>query len=133
MVDFSGAPIRLARPSRDLVAARRFWVEGLGLDVLWETGPEAEGGHALLMLGAHGAAWHLELVGDPDAHAHARPGPEDLLVLYLGSQFDFATVERLVAFGGTRMTSTNPYWERWGATVVDPDGYRLVLSHRNWE
>lgn len=45
-MDISGAPIRLARPSRDLGVARRFWVEGLGLDVLWETGPEAEGGHA---------------------------------------------------------------------------------------
>ena len=132
-MDISGAPIRLARPSRDLGVARRFWVEGLGLDVLWETGPEAEGGHALLMLGAHGATWHLELVGDPIAHAHARPGPEDLLVLYLGSQFDRATVERLITYGGTRVTSPNPYWERWGATVADPDGYRLVLSHRTWE
>ena len=115
-MDISGAPIRLARPSRDLVVARRFWVEGLGLDVLWESGPEAEGGHALLMLGAH-----------------ARPGPEDLLVLYLGSRVDLATIERLVAFGGTRVTSPNPYWERWGATVADPDGYRLVLSHRTWK
>lgn len=27
--------IRIARPSRDLAAAERFWVHGLGLDVLW--------------------------------------------------------------------------------------------------
>ena len=132
-MDFAAAPIRLARPSRDLEAARRFWVEGLGLDILWETGPEAEGGHALLMVGARGAAWHLELVGDPIAHSHSRQGPEDLLVLYLGLTFDPATVERLVAHGGTRVMSPNPYWERWGATVADPDGYRLVLSHRTWE
>ena len=132
-MDFATAPIRLARPSRDLEQARRFWVDGLGLEVLWETGPEAEGGHALLMVGARAAAWHLELVGDLVAHSHARPGPEDLLVLYLGLSFDPATVERLVAHGGTRVTSPNPYWERWGATVADPDGYRLVLSHRTWE
>ncbi len=132
-MDLATVPIRLARPSRDLKVARRFWVEGVGLDILWETGTEAEGGHALLMIGARGAAWHLELVGDPIAHAHSRPGPEDLLVLYLGLTFDLAIVERMVAHGGTRVTSPNPYWERWGATVADPDGYRLLLSHRNWQ
>jgi catechol 2,3-dioxygenase-like lactoylglutathione lyase family enzyme len=131
-MDLALAPVRLARPSRDLDAARRFWIDGLGLEVLWETGPEAEGGHALLMLGAPGAAWHLELVGDPVAHSRVRPGPEDLLVLYLGDGFDPALVQRLVAHGGTRVTSPNPYWQRWGATVSDPDGYRLVLSHRRW-
>ncbi|MHB8296804.1 MAG: VOC family protein, partial [Acidimicrobiales bacterium] len=26
----------------------------------------------------------------------------------------------------------NPYWDRWGVTIEDPDGYRLVLSHRTW-
>ena len=77
------------------------------------------------MVGARGAAWHLELVGDPTAHSSSRPGPEDLLVVYLGLTFDPATVERLVAHGGTRVMSPNPYWERWGATVADPDGYRL--------
>lgn len=132
-MDLAAAPIRLARPSRDLEAARRFWVEGLGLEVLWASGPEAEGGHELLMLGAPGAGWHLELVGDPISHACVRPGPEDLLVLYLSTTYDAAAVEHLVAHGGTRVTSPNPYWERWGATVTDPDGYRLVLSHRNWE
>jgi catechol 2,3-dioxygenase-like lactoylglutathione lyase family enzyme len=89
-MDFATIPIRLARPSRDLEAARRFWVDGLGLDVLWQTGPDGEGGHALLMVGPRGAAWHLELVSDPVAHSETRPGPEDLVVLYLGTEFDSA-------------------------------------------
>ncbi len=132
-MDLGAAPVRLARPSQDLSAARRFWVDGLGLEVLWETGSEAEGGHALLMVGVPGGSWHLELVDDPAAHAEARPGPEELLVLYLGAQFDPEMVEKLVTRGGTRVTSRNPYWDRWGVTIEDPDGYRLVLSHRSWE
>ncbi|GAA1904783.1 VOC family protein [Lapillicoccus jejuensis] len=132
-MDIASVPIRLARPTRDLEAARRFWVEGLGLDVLWESGADAEGGHALLMVGASGARWHLELVHDPDAHAASRPSPEDLLVLYLGVEIEPEVVERLVTCGGTRVASPNPYWQRWGVTVEDPDGYRLVLSHRSWE
>ncbi|MGA8988101.1 VOC family protein [Aeromicrobium sp.] len=127
------APIRLARPSRDLDAAHRFWVQGLGLQVLWQSGADTEGGHALLMVGAPGAAWHLELVDDPLAQDESRPGPEDLLVLYLGAQFSPLLIDRLVEHGGKRVTSRNPYWERWGATIVDPDGYLLVLSHRTWD
>lgn len=56
--------IRIARPSRDLNAAERFYTDGLGLDVLWRT---------------------TERV--PDEH---------------------------------------------GATITDPDGYRLVLCSRTW-
>jgi len=30
------------------------------------------------------------------------------------------------------VAARNPYWDRWGVTIVDPDGYLLVLSHRSW-
>lgn len=132
-MNISNAPIRVARPSSDLDAARRFWVDGLGLTVLWETGPEAEGGHSLLMVGAPGAAWHLELVDDPDAHRASNPGPEDLLVIYLGAGCTASLLEHVAEHGGRRVSARNPYWDRWGATFIDPDGYLLVLSHRTWE
>ena len=121
--------VRLARPSRNLDAAERFWVGGLGLEVLWSAGPEDDG-HALLMVGWPGAGWHLELVADP-AVAPA-PTEEDLLVLYLGGPVDEDLVRRLTDTGGTRVTARNPYWDRWGVTLADPDGYRLVLSTRDW-
>lgn len=125
-------PIRVARPSRDLSAAERFWTGGLGLEVLWRADVTAEGGHALLMIGWPRAAWHLELVADPGAYATARPSEEDLLVLYLGGEVDAGLVARLERAGGTRVAARNPYWDRWGVTVEDTDGYRLVLSHRTW-
>ncbi len=124
--------LRIARPSRDLRAAERFWVDGLGLDVLFRTGPGAEGGHALLMVGWPGAAWHLELVSDPEGETPPAPTEEDLLVLYLGGEVDAAVVSRLVEAGGSRVTSRNSYWDEGGVTVVDPDGYRIVLTGRSW-
>ena len=27
-----------------------------------------------------------------------------------------------------RIESANPYWNRWGQTFLDPDGYRLVVA-----
>jgi catechol 2,3-dioxygenase-like lactoylglutathione lyase family enzyme len=124
--------LRIARPTRDLQAAERLWVTGLGLSVLYRTDDTAEGGHALLMAGWPDAAWHLELVGDPDSATPAAPTEEDLLVLYVGGEIDDQVVRRLVEAGGTRVASRNPYWDTLGVTIADPDGYRLVLSTRSW-
>lgn len=126
------SPIRLARPSSDLDAAERFWVEGVGLQILWRSGKDVEGGHRLTMVGLPGAPWHLELVDDPDAAAASMPGPEDLLVIYLGEPADPELLDRITAAGGRRVAARNPYWDRWGVTVADPDEHLLVLSERTW-
>jgi len=125
--------LRIARPSRDLHAAERFWVDGLGLDVLLRMDDSAEGGHALLMVGWRGAAWHLELVGDPSGETPPAPTEEDLLVLYLDGAIEEDVISRLTGAGGTLVAARNPYWDEWGVTIADPDGYRLVLSTRSWE
>ena len=124
--------IRIARPSRDLARAERFWVDGLGLEVQWRVGADAEGGHALLMVGWPGAAWHLELVGDPEGDTPPTPTEEDLLVLYVDGPVDDSAVEQLVAAGGVVVPARNPYWDEWGVTVTDPDGYLLVLCQQAW-
>jgi len=84
------------------------------------------------MLGWPDASWHLELVGDPDAHTPPAPTEEDLFVLYLDGDIDDDVVDRLIHAGGVRATSRNPYWDEHGVTIQDPDGYRLVLSRRSW-
>ena len=98
--------VRIARPSHDLRASERFWVKE--------------------------AVWHLELAADPDDAAPAAPTEEDLLVLYVGGEVDAEVIRRLVDAGGTRVAARNPYRDRWGVTIADPDGYRLVLSGRAW-
>ncbi|MER6633681.1 VOC family protein [Streptomyces sp. NPDC000987] len=125
--------LRIARPSRDPAAAERFWADGFGLSVVWRTegGPEP-GEHELLMLGRPDAGWHLELVRDPVRPVEPRPTEEDLLVIYVDGPVPDDLVARLEAHGGRRVLSPNPYWNRWGVTVQDPDGYRLVLCERGW-
>jgi catechol 2,3-dioxygenase-like lactoylglutathione lyase family enzyme len=125
--------LRIARPSRDLAAAERFWVAGLGVEVLLRIDDPADGGHALLMLGWPGAGWHLELVGDPAGETPPAPTEEDLLVLYLDGLVDDDVITRLLDAGGTQVAARNPYWDEWGVTIADPDGYRLVLGSRSWE
>jgi catechol 2,3-dioxygenase-like lactoylglutathione lyase family enzyme len=150
--------VRLVRPTRDLAAAERFYVQGLGLKVLFRhSAPiaaadkqQGAGGAAhrgelkydMLMLGFPRAAWHIELVWEPSGAARPKEAPrfpvptpteEDLLVLYLDGSVDAAVIENLAAAGGRRVKPLNPYWDRWGVMLEDPDGYRLVLSVRGWE
>jgi hypothetical protein len=127
-------PIRIARPSCNLRAAERFWVHGAGLEVLWRTGETlGTDEHALLMVGVPGAGWHLELVLDPEVAESSHQSEEDLLVLYLGETPSEELVQRLVDNGGSQVPARNPYWNRWGVTVLDPDGYRVVLCSRTWD
>src|ERR1700751_2769935 len=119
--------LRIARPSRDLRMSERFWVEGLGLEVLFGADSSAEGGHALLMVGWPDAAWHLELVSDPRGETPAAPTEEDLLVLYLNGEVDAGVVSRLADAGGTqvapprqatRTPALSSARERWPAAPV---------------
>lgn len=125
------ASVRIARPSNDLARAEAFYAEGLGLRVLYRASGQP-GDHDLLMLGWPDAQWHLELVHDPAAPTVPTPTVEDLLVLYLDGDVPDALVARLEAAGGQRVPAYNPYWDRFGVTIADPDGYRLVLCRRAW-
>jgi catechol 2,3-dioxygenase-like lactoylglutathione lyase family enzyme len=127
-----GIHVRVARPTRDLAAAERFYVDGLGLEVQWRTTERVPGKHDLLMVGPAGGSWHFELTHDPENPIEPTPTVEDLFVLYLGGPVDESLVARLVASGGTRVSNHNPYWDEFGVTVEDPDGYQLVLSTRTW-
>lgn len=82
------------------------------------------------MVGWPDAGWHLELVGD--ARVSPSPTDEDLLVLYLNAPVPDPLVQRLCEAGGRQVKARNPYWDEWGVTVEDPDGYRLVLCRRGW-
>lgn len=129
------AHVRIARPSRGLAAAERFWVEGLGMRVLYRATSvpgDPDHAHDLLMVGWPEAGWHLELVRDPAQPVEPRPTVEDLLVVYLDDPVEEALVSQLEQAGGRRMPSHNPYWDRFGVTIEDPDGYRLVLCERSW-
>jgi catechol 2,3-dioxygenase-like lactoylglutathione lyase family enzyme len=69
----------------------------------------------------------LELVAGPVDPA---PGTEEhLLVLYLRTLDEVRSIAAtLTAAGVTAVTSPNPYWNRFGHTFLDPDGYRIVIA-----
>jgi hypothetical protein len=125
--------VRIARPVRSIDASAAFYLDGLGLTQLFRaTGDPATDELDLLMVGPAGAAWHLELTAVGRAPIVPTPTVEDLLVIYLARPVPAELVDRAVRHGGTVVPAHNPYWDTWGVTIADPDGYRVVLSSRSW-
>ncbi len=125
--------IRIARPSLDLSRIEKFYVAGLGLSILFRHDSTTKTDWSILMLGTPGAGWHLEFTQPPDHVLVPTPTLEDLLVLYFAAPIPESLIERVLQNGGTRVTALNPYWEEWGVTIADPDGYRVVLCTRDWK
>ncbi len=120
--------LRVARPSDDLAAVKRFYRDGLGLEVLGEF--EDHGGFDGVMLGHRGAAFHLEFVRKRGHDAGRAPTEDNLLVFYVPDPAEWrAAVERLERLGHPPVKAFNPYWDRRGKTFEDPDGYRVVLQN----
>lgn len=119
--------VRVARQTGQLDKVVAFYRDGLGLPEIFRFADHDGYNGVMLDLPSTGA--HLEFtatehLSPPTAHV------EDLLVLYVGSQQE---VDRLVAQAGARpVPSANPYWDRVGVTITDPDAFRVVLVASSW-
>jgi len=109
---------------RDLARSTAFYRGLLGLQATG--GFEAHDGYdgAFFALPEGG---ELELTTGPVQPAGGTE--EDLLVLYVGTLDEVRSVgEGLVSAGVRSVASANPYWNRFGQTFLDPDGFRIVIA-----
>jgi catechol 2,3-dioxygenase-like lactoylglutathione lyase family enzyme len=114
--------VRFARHTERLEEMVRFYGDGLGLPELGRF--VDHDGYDGVFFALPGTDAHLEFTSG-GAHRAPEPDPETLLVLYLG---DAATVEEVRSrVGGEPVEAANPYWNAHGVTLVDPDGFRVVL------
>ncbi|CAK7266516.1 hypothetical protein SEPCBS57363_002128 [Sporothrix epigloea] len=116
MNGFDSAHLRIARSTNNIDALLPFYIEGLGMSVRER-------------FGAHEGPYHLEFTSKRGHDAGRAPTQDDLLVFYLPNEqeHDAATMGMIKAdFPPVR--AFNPYWDRFGVTFEDPDGYRVVLA-----
>ncbi|CAK7223449.1 hypothetical protein SBRCBS47491_005209 [Sporothrix bragantina] len=143
------AQIRIARPTNDIEALYPFYVDGLGMSILfrfdahegfdgvmigWKSTPakslqptdSAESGRCAP---SPAPAYHLEFTTKKGHDAGRAPTQDNLLVFYLPNEDAYnAATERMAAAGFPPVEAFNPYWDRCGKTYEDPDGYRIVLA-----
>ncbi|HEX6397502.1 MAG TPA: VOC family protein [Steroidobacteraceae bacterium] len=118
--------MRIARASRDLARAERFYRHGLQLPLVDRFADHA--GYDGVILALPGDA-HLEITRHPRGRT-AAPDPDDLLVLYLPSLERFSWLRaHLEHMGHPGVRAVNPYWHDKSLTLEDPDGWRVVLCH----
>ena len=127
----ASAHLRIARPTDRLDEVVDFYVLGLGFE---EIGRFLDhDGFDGVILGHHGAAYHLEFTHARGHEVGRAPTQDNLLVFYLPelAQWNEA-VQRMQGLGMRSVASFNPYWDQNGLTFEDPDGYRVVLQHATW-
>ena len=123
--------IRIARPTDDLEACKRFYAVGLGLDVLASF--EDHEGFDGVMIGGQDFLWHLEFTRAHGHPAGRAPGDDNLLVLYCGTWGGVHEIgDRMSGAGYSPVKAFNPYWDEHGITFEDHDGYRVTLAAQKW-
>lgn len=122
----SASDFRVARPTNELEPLRRFYVDGLGLEVIAEFADHDGFDGLIVRLPASKVQIEFTV-----AHGHTAPrSPTDdhLLVFYVPQPGRHrALVDRMQANDYLPVRSFNPYWDRHGVTFEDPDGYRVVV------
>ena len=119
--------VRFARHTVRLEELVRFYRDGLGLPEIGRF--EGHDGYDGAFLDLPGSNAHLEFTSGGDNEPPA-PHPETLLVLYLGSER--AVAEACERAAAQPVEPANPYWRRHGVTVLDPDGFPVVLVPDTW-
>jgi catechol 2,3-dioxygenase-like lactoylglutathione lyase family enzyme len=119
--------VRFARHTKQLDELVRFYRDGLGLPEIGRF--ENHDGYGGVFLALPGTSAHLEFTSGL-GHEPPEPHPETLLVLYLGSR---ETVEEAcLRLGTDPVEPANPYWKQHGVTLLDPDGFSVVLVPEPW-
>jgi catechol 2,3-dioxygenase-like lactoylglutathione lyase family enzyme len=119
--------VRFARHTERLEDVIGFYRDGLGLPEIGRF--ENHDGYDGVFLAVPGTDAHLEFRSGGHGDVPS-PHPETLLVLYLGSAN--ALKEICERVDGQPVEPANPYWKQHGVTLIDPDGFRVVLVARSW-
>jgi catechol-2,3-dioxygenase len=117
--------LRIARHTDNLVAIEEFYCKIIGLDSLG--GFQEHDGYNGLFLGKRGLDWHLEFT-QSNEQANHQPDEDDLLVFYVKDENELNDFKRLFAVKKIEVHhAKNPYWNRNGILVKDPDGFGVVV------
>ncbi|WP_395061561.1 VOC family protein [Flavobacterium sp.] len=118
---------RYARHTNNLEQLKSFYIDVLSLELLGSF--ENHDGYDGVFIGKQEENWHLEFT-QSDEIAHHTFDEDDLLVFYPNSKLEFELLqEKLEHHSVVFMQSKNPYWNENGIQFLDPDGFRIVVSH----
>ena len=118
---------RFARHTNNLEKLKSFYIDVLGLELLG--GFENHDGYNGVFIGKPNENWHLEFTQSNEILNH-KFNEDDILVFYPNNKLEYKLLlEKLKKHSIEFITAKNTYWNENGKLFLDPDGYRIVISH----
>lgn len=115
-----------ARHTNQLESLVDFYTKIIGLEVLGRF--ENHSGYDGVFLGYPSAEWHLEFTQSTEQVKHAFD-EDDCLVFYPTNHATYLKILSNIEFKGIpQEKAKNPYWNKNGVSIKDPDGYSVIVS-----
>nr|WP_294938862.1 VOC family protein [uncultured Flavobacterium sp.] len=119
--------LRVARHTDDLEKIKAFYVGILGFEVLGSF--ENHASYDGIFIGKPGSDWHLEFTKSGKKANHFSD-EDDILVLYPETISEYnQLITNLLHNNISTITPNNPYWNVNGKMILDPDGFRIIISN----
>jgi catechol 2,3-dioxygenase-like lactoylglutathione lyase family enzyme len=117
---------RFARHTNDLEQIKSFYIAILGFELLGTF--ENHNGYDGVFIGKSNENWHLEFTKTKEVISFDFK-EDDILVFYPASKTEFdLLVHKLQSHEIEFIKAKNPYWNKNGKMILDPDGYRILIS-----
>ena len=118
---------RIARHTDNLDLITEFYCKFLKFEVLGDF--QNHDNYNGVFLGKKDLDWHLEFTTSNSNTQH-QFDEDDILVFYPKKNNEYnEIIERITQNNIKIMKSKNPYWNRNGIMIQDPDGYNVVISN----
>lgn len=117
---------RFARHTNDLEQIKSFYIAILGFELLGAF--ENHNGYDGVFIGKSNENWHLEFTKTKEVICFDFK-EDDTLVFYPESKMEFdLLINQLQSHEIEFIKAKNPYWNENGKMILDPDGYRILIS-----
>lgn len=118
--------LRVARHTNDLQKIETFYKEILGFEILG--GFQNHSGYDGVFIGIPELNWHFEFTQSDEKAKHIFD-EDDIIVLYPNTLTEYKLIIDKISRSETSIINPkNSYWNDAGKMILDPDGYRIVIS-----
>ena len=118
---------RFARHTNNLEKLKTFYIKVLGFEVFGSF--ENHNNYDGIFLGKQNLDWHLEFTKS-DEIVDFNFNEDDILVFYPETIVEYdSLIEKINKNSISFIVSKNPYWNQNGKMILDPDGFRIIISN----
>ncbi|MEO8517126.1 MAG: VOC family protein [Flavobacterium sp.] len=119
--------LRVARHTNNLDLIKSFYIDILGFELLgsFENHDNYDG----VFIGKPNVGWHFEFTQSNEKAKHISD-EDDIIVLYPKTIEEYNKLIDTISNNNiTFISSKNPYWNENGKMILDPDGFRIIITN----